>query len=512
MFRIGLLTLVALMLQIQPVYAGPQKLVYDGRLLDALGNPLIESHDIRFSLWMGGDANEEIFDETGKIKEASTGFAGWEEVHTITPDANGYFEVYLGSSDAGFLDFSTLSTAQMDQLHLQVEVKRSDEPDTAYEILDSNNGSDSEDRSAFTSVPFAINASLLDGRSIGIYEGDIPVLGPGDALAPSMIPGATTSSFFNLDIDGSEEAEIALVFGQELGKIRYDVVGKYFEFDDDVVFKGDITVEGLINNVDITQIGDSRLKVSQGASALGIDIAEGYYRLGGAPMHYSGGTDIAVTDDETNYVYLDAGGLTVSITGYPTSSSFIGLATVVAEGGAITSITDNRIASADDREKSVEAVFHPEYANATYQADGTDNVGRLHVTHDDTNTKNFYQWASTRDTMQDYDVVLAYTLPAGFTGWAANPISIAYRTSTTKLEDNQLDISIKDTNGVPVTLSGDSTDLMSATWANADIAFSGAPTWNAGQDIVIKIKLHSKSLSQSHLGSVTIRYTELENF
>jgi hypothetical protein len=64
-----------------------------------------------------------------------------------------------------------------------------------------------------------------------------------------------------------------------------------------------------------------------------------YYDLGGTKGKYAGSTCNSVTDDATNYVFLDSGAaLGINTTGYPSGILNIRLARVVAAGGVIVRI------------------------------------------------------------------------------------------------------------------------------------------------------------------------------
>lgn len=72
---------------------------------------------------------------------------------------------------------------------------------------------------------------------------------------------------------------------------------------------------------------------------LTIQVNNFYYDLGGVHGKYIGSVGNAVTDDSTNYVYLDSGAsLVINTTGYPASAIHIRLARVVASGGFITRV------------------------------------------------------------------------------------------------------------------------------------------------------------------------------
>lgn len=77
---------------------------------------------------------------------------------------------------------------------------------------------------------------------------------------------------------------------------------------------------------------------------LDIGVFPGDYTLGGSHKHFDGNTGTTLTDDATNYVYLNSSNaLTVSTSSYPADiTTYIPLATVVCASGDISSITDDR--------------------------------------------------------------------------------------------------------------------------------------------------------------------------
>ncbi len=85
-------------------------------------------------------------------------------------------------------------------------------------------------------------------------------------------------------------------------------------------------------------------RVVKEATALTVGIWGLNYDFKGTLTVYAGCTAQAVTDNATNYIYLDAANaLIVNTTGFPVDAdSFFPLATVVAAGGAIVSIADKR--------------------------------------------------------------------------------------------------------------------------------------------------------------------------
>lgn len=225
--------------------SAPQKLVYNGHLLDASGNAVATAVTVRFSLWKSADLVAGNVTGTGAINTAASTYAGWKDAFTVTPDARGYFSVQLGSGVA-LPDFSTFATADLTSLHLQVEVKPDASALTAYEVLDPNAGDTAVDRTSLLSVPFALNADLLDQRHVGTASGAIPLLASGGLLDLTQVPGGTNADLFILDANNSVVAgNITLQFGSSLGKtLTYDVSNSRFDFNGDLRIQGNLTMSG----------------------------------------------------------------------------------------------------------------------------------------------------------------------------------------------------------------------------------------------------------------------------
>lgn len=484
----------------------PQKIIYNGHLLSSAGTPVTTQMHVRFSYWTSADKVDADISGTGAINISSATYAGWTEVHTVTPDDNGYFSVELGSVTA-LPDFSSLSTATLLSLYMQVEVKTASAENTSYELLDRDPDDSTVDRSSVRSVPLALNADLLDRRGIGTGSGSIPLLLSGGLLGNSLIPSGMLGSVFTLDSDDTESSEIKLGFGNSLNKaLSYDVVNTRFDFNDDVRVQGDLTVTGLINGIDISTIvsdDNKHLKVSSGAG-LTISIANGDYRLKGVHTRYDGDSGVSVSDNVTNYVYFGSGGLTVTGAGFPVDESYISLATVVTLGGAITSVTDRRTFNSDDRERTVERTYAPAFEGAAYVGDGSDNVGQLLIANSGAAISNYYDWSSTRATLQDYDIDVHATLSTEFVSWSDPALQVRYRTTSVDTTKTKLDISVIDTAGTAVTLSGSVTTLANTSWTTV-VAEITDGTWTPGSSYIVKLKVSAKDEEHVQIGRITIR-------
>ena len=510
-FLTGIFFLVASLLSIPFVSAEtttPQRIIYNGHLLDSSGDAITTEHTIRFSYWTSTDYVAGDVTATGAINIGALEYASWNEEHTVTPNSEGYFSVELGSVTA-LPDFSSYSVTTLLNLHLQVEVKASSADDTSFELLDRNSSSDSVDRSPVRSVPFSLNANLLDRRAVGSSSGSITFLGSGGFLREA----GTLENRFTIDADNSSGGTLYLRFGASLGKeLSYEQDNNYFNFNDDINIQGDLTITGLVNGVDISSLSlgsdQTHLKVSSGAG-LSVNITAGDYRLNGNVTQYSGNSNQAVTDEATNYVFMGSGGLTIRTSGFPTDESFIRLATVVTTGGAITTISDRRVFNSDDRERTIVRTFTPDYEGAAFEGDGSNNTGQLSVTNSGAAITNHYVWTSTRTSLQDYDIVVHAEVPTEFVRWGGTPISLKYRTTSGSSVYAQADVEVYDTAGNQVTLSGDSDDLSNTSWTTADIGFAGSPVWTAGSGFLIKIRSFARDSEEVQLSHLKLRYVEL---
>ena len=487
----------------------PLKFVYHGNLLDSDQEAITTAHTIRFSMWVSADyLTGDVDSGDGSINTSASNYKSWQEEHTVTPGVNGFFNVELGSVNA-LPDFSTLTPEEMRGLYMQIEVKVQGAADTTYEVLDIDGSDDTNDRSPLLSVPFSLNADLIDGREIGTSSGNVVVLQSGSLLDIDHMPGGTNSGKTIIDYDDTETEEIVLQFGNTLEKtLLYDIDDTIFRFNDDVDIDGNLTVN-LINGIDITTLGvqsPTHLKASSGAGLTAM-VAAGDYRLGGVVTYYAGGS-VNLTDETTNYIFFTDAGVQVNTTGFPTDENHVQIATVVTAGGVVTSVADRRILNDDDRESTVVRTLQPTYEHASYTPDGSNNVGQLVVNHSGGILKNYYKWTSTRSSLQDYDIVVPVILAEDFVSWGATPITLEYHATVTS--GAQADVYVYDTTNTLVTISG-GTDLTNQDWNTASITFSGSPTWTPGEQMTIVLRVHAQDEEEMHIGDLTLTTVEYED-
>ena len=488
---------------------GPQTHVYNGRLLNGSGNPVTAAQKIRFSYWLSENFVSGDVTGTGAINTAASTYGDWYEVHAVTPDSNGYFSVQLGSGTA-LPSLASYGVGDLADLFIQVEVKPSAAADTSYELLDADFSNDAVDRSPVLAVPFALNADFIDQRDVGTGSGAIPLLQSGGLLPVATIPGGTNRDIVIIDNDNTASTEITLQFGQTLAKkLTYDIVNARFNFNASVRVAGDLTVTGLINGIDISGLGTETgtyLRASSGGG-LNLRVSQGSYRIDGNVTNFAGSGGVSLRANATQTVFFTGTGLTVTPGTFPADKSFIPVAQVTTSTGSITSITDRRILSSDDRQQTIERNYLPGYEHASFQGDASANVGQLSVTHDSINNHNFYLWTSTKSTLQDYDVFVRVALSADFERWGDTPLLIGYRSTSASNANNALAIAVYDTNGQPVTLGGTSSGLASTSWATTSLTFSGG-TWTPGQEFLIKFTMQAKDSFQIHLGKMRLKYVD----
>lgn len=486
----------------------PQKHVYSGHLLDAAGKPVVNPVTIRFSYWKSPDALPTDV-VSGVLNTGAPNYVGWQEVQTVTPDGKGFFSLQLGSS-VPLPDLSSMPAGMLLSLYLQVEVKPAPAPATAYELLDTDPGDATVDRSSILSVPFALNADRLDQRDTGTASGSIMVLGSGGVIPVSAVAGGTNQNSFTLNNDDSAATSIALTFGKTLARtLSYDLQKAYFNFNASVNVQGNLTVSGKINGVSVTAMeGTGALKVFSGGG-LSVKIGGGSYRINGNVVHFGGSGSVSLPPDKTTYLFFTQTGSLVKATGgFPTGISYIPLAQVTTSAGSVQTVVDRRALQSDDREETGLQVLHPAYESAAYQADASDNVGQLSVTTDNSTLKNYYAWTSSRGTLQDYDILVRTTLPPDFVQWR-DSITLAYRSTSGDTANNKAEVQIYDSNGNPVSLSGATSNLASTSWTTTHIEFTGSPTWTAGSEFMMRIRAHARSDFQMHIGDIRLDYTTL---
>ena len=154
--------------------------------------------------------------------------------------------------------------------------------------------------------------------------------------------------------------------------------------------------------------------------------------------------------------------------------------------------------------------MHPEYPNAVYFSSGSAAVGTLTYSYDTTNRENYYRWASTRGTIQDYWTAVRLQVPRNFVHFeTASGMVLRLRTTSTTVGVNHATIRLLDTAGSAVALSGNAslTSTAANTWDNKQITNLIGGTYTPGGFITLLIKTATTSAGSVDLGSLTINWT-----
>jgi hypothetical protein len=146
----------------------------------------------------------------------------------------------------------------------------------------------------------------------------------------------------------------------------------------------------------------------------------------------------------------------------------------------------------------------PEYDNAALIADGADNFGTLTLEYDSSNYHNYYEWTTNEPSAQDYDIVIRYRLPEGFSSFDATaPIKLFNKVSDAT-GNTDVTVTMLDTANASVTL-GTGADLNNTSWTESTITITGSPTFTAGGYVTITIKLTADQGDTIDVGELTLK-------
>ncbi len=154
-------------------------------------------------------------------------------------------------------------------------------------------------------------------------------------------------------------------------------------------------------------------------------------------------------------------------------------------------------------------VLSAEYSGAILYADGSENSGRM--TSDAVEIggtfKNYYEWVSDRDTLQDYDILVRITLPSDFVGWNEDAISLDFMTENSAMStNNKVDLSLLGKSGIDAQIT-DGISKLPASWERISIKGSDIDGCNKANDTcTLKISMSSKESYFVRVGDITLNY------
>jgi cysteine-rich repeat protein len=230
----------------------PNFFVYNGVLKDSSGNPVTTASTFRFSLWKSDDFNSGTDLSGGSINTGAANYASWQETQTVTPDSQGYFEIFVGTTSTD--PWPNFNDTQ--HPYLQVEIQSAG----TFQLIDPDGVDNTDDRHNIGAEPFARNSDYLDNKEIGTSSGDIALLSTGGLFSTGVIPAGTDADGWSIDIDDSA-VTIPLSFGSLASNhiLKWDPNGVgvgdgWFQFNDDLDVQGNITLSGTVDGVDISNL------------------------------------------------------------------------------------------------------------------------------------------------------------------------------------------------------------------------------------------------------------------
>jgi len=186
------------------------------------------------------------------------------------------------------------------------------------------------------------------------------------------------------------------------------------------------------------------------------------------------------------------------------------------EGGIRYNVDKKRLEFSNDGINWVEmgdltsnVVISPEYSGAILYADGSDNYGRM--TSDAINTggifKNYYEWKSDRETLQDYDILVRITLPSDFVSWKEDAIALDFITeNSASVTNNKVEITLMGDSGIGSEVKN-GISKMPGAWER--ITLKGVDITQckkAGDSCTLRLSMYSKDNYYVRVGDISLNY------
>lgn len=352
---------------------------------------------------------------------------------------------------------------------------------------------------------------------------DADALGPDSVGTSEVIDNSLTADDLGADSVGSSEIATGAVGTDEIadgsitstdildGTIDADALGADSVGTSEII-DGSITADDLgTNSVDADEIAANAVGTSEidDESITSSDILNGTITADDLGTDSVGNDEIATDAVGSDEIGTGAVGTDEvannSLTADDLATDSVDADEIATSAVGTDEIADGTVAFSDIAARAATFTLAPEFQNFTIVADGTNNTGTMESDHDATTNRNYYKWsAKNGGALQDYDIVLQWTVPENFQSWTAAPISIDYRTETALDADNDIEIvDIIGTDGNSVTnIDTGSTPAASATWVDDHgITFTGG-TFTPGETMTIQIKMSAMNSNAAYLGQI----------
>lgn len=316
-------------------------------------------------------------------------------------------------------------------------------------------GGDITTNQAITGATLGATGSIFAGDDINVTD-DANVGGDANVDGGVTLNADGTADTATLTFGGSASETIQFSSGQ-------------FVFSDDIQVAGNINATGSVSGATLT-----------------------------AGTNITAGNDITAGNNITAAGNLSGNSLTVSsgnvdINGVDyVFDSTQGSANTVLLNDGNGNLTWQPMSIGDGSGSFIS--LSPQYTNASYTPDGTNNVGRMKL--DVTGGENFYEWSTTRPTTQDYDINVRFRVPENFAGWAPNGVQMQYLNGS----GSTATISVLDTTDAADT-SGTGTANTSGT-----VNLSPSGTYTTGGYMTVVIKMAATNAGSAKVGFLNINW------
>jgi hypothetical protein len=229
----------------------------------------------------------------------------------------------------------------------------------------------------------------------------------------------------------------------------------------------------------------------------------------------SGGSPVTVMSVDTSALKLKVGGGTPTL-GASSSGGLYVTDTVEFAGRILIGTTTNGVDSTSGQlrysgtyRNAKKLILTAEYAGASLDADGTNNIGTMTSGFDGTSRVSYYKWTTTMVASQDYDIVVQIPIPSDFSAWASvTPFTIksyssntGTATATANLYDTGGTIETNWTIASPCAL----TPTANTTW-QTKTGCNVSGTYAADGIMTLRLHLTSPTNGDIRVGDIVLTY------
>jgi hypothetical protein len=155
-------------------------------------------------------------------------------------------------------------------------------------------------------------------------------------------------------------------------------------------------------------------------------------------------------------------------------------------------------------------ILTPRYPSSIFSADGSLNTGSM-FEEDETLVGGYLgtvlRWFSRQVTLNDYDIIVEWTVPDDFDSFQDPGFSLDYQTNGTAL-DAAIDMIVQRNNDGIDELSAAGMGLNANLWTTTDFTLNGATTWVPGDVMKIRMRMKARQSNSAQVGNIKINYNK----